>query len=324
MIFPGIASRLKTHGRGGFPSGFERFTVDRIAQDVDAGIFAANTPIYNSKLRPDFDNNPYSMFKTVISGKSWMEHYVNPTAQSGYLPTPTGFANHFRSEVSGWPWNIKYALGTEYWKGISYYMPNDVSMWTNAAIVVMQFKDGSVAGDPSPAISLELAYPGQLNSSSIYRKTPLGGEVQIINHCRGWRWTPANSAVRLAPGMRLDIIVHVVFGEGENGLFEIWLNGTKYPFPGYTSGGTTYDPGDVGTTVIGNYPGFGLRGANSKHGIYALQYKTPTLVSANAAVGHTYTRLLTTDFCTVVRTPSDPDYLSYNAKAAVDTSSFNL
>lgn len=320
--------RVKTSGAVVRPvSGLQRFTVNRLNEDVGAGIFGSDLAVYDGLLRPDIEDNPYCMFKTTIDGKDWLEFFVNPTAEPSYLPTTNGFANHFRSEISPYPWNQKYALGTEYWKGISFHIPAGVVQHVDAHIPIIQFKDGSAGGDPSPAMSIELAYPGQLNSSTIYRKTPLGGEVMMVCDARDskTRWTPPDSEVRLVAGGRLDVIVQVVFNTDGTGLFKTWLNSVHREFPGYTTGGDTFAPGDYGSTVNGDYgPGFGPLGSNPKHGLYCLQYKTPELVAANALVGHNQMRLLTTDWNTVTRTPADWDYLSNNAYNAVDTSRYNL
>jgi hypothetical protein len=323
-----VSSSKKSHAVT--VSGLERFSIDQIHADVGSGIFVSNLAIHNGKLRPDIEDNPYCMFKTTYGGFDWLEFYVNPTAESSYIPTINGYAYHFRSEFSRYPWEIKYALGTEIWIGVSYVIPSDVTAWVSGPISILQVKGSSNGGDAPPAIQLELAYPGQLNSSTIYRKTPLGGEVMMINEARGIRWTPPSSAVRLIPGGRLDVVMQILFEDDDTGFVRFWLNGTRYEFPGYTTGGDTYPAGDYGVTVNSTYAGVGLRGDNPKIGLYCHSNKITTGsagpsddVQTNITAGHTYMRLLITNFNMVTRTPSDPDYLSNNAYNAVDTSTYN-
>jgi hypothetical protein len=316
------SSNIKT----GIPlvTGYNHFSIATIADDVSGGLIS-NMQLHDGLLRPDFDNDPAGMFITSVGGHDWLEYLINPSSPgSPYLPTGSGFANHFRKEISRYPWELKLALQTELWFGQSFYIPASIAQWVGAAVVLFQVKDSSNAeGDPSPAVSLELAYPGQLNSTTIYRKTPLGGEVQMVNSGRDIRWTPPDSAVRLAPGMRLNYVTQIVFNTDGTGLWRNWFNGVQYEFPGYTLSGDVFPGGDYGQTVVGNYPVDGWRSGNPKHGLYHLGFKNPTLVTNNAAAGHTQMRLLTTDFNMVIRTPASPDYLNMNAYHKVDTSSYN-
>jgi hypothetical protein len=310
-------------------SGLTRYSIHKIAEDVAGGI-TSNMAIHDGRLRPDIEDNPNCIFLTEYEGHDWLEFYVDPENPAELLPTRNGYAYHFRSEFSRYPWEIKYALGTELCLGISYVIPDDIEPWVSASISILQVKGSSSGGDATPAIQLDLAYPGQLNSSTIYRKTPLGGEVMIVNGARNIRWTPANSALRFMPGDRLDLILQVLFKDDETGFAKFWINGERYEFPGYTTGGVTYPAGDYGQTVNSTYPTVGPRGDNPKIGLYCHGNKIPTAsagpsddVQENIAAGHTKMRLLISDFNMVERTPEDPDYLSMNFYDQVDTSSYN-
>lgn len=303
-------------------SGLTRYYASIVAEDVSGGMYS-NMQIHNGQLRPDFDNDPNAIFLTSHGGHSWLEHRLNPTLPADRLPTTSG-DHHFRAEISEWPWEIKYDLDTEVWFGKSYYIPDDVEMWTQGGIVIFQVKDSSNgAGGSSPALSIELAYPGQLDSGSvIYQRTPLGGEIQMISEGGNFRWTPADSALRFIPGTRLDYITQVLFKSDGTGIWRNWFNGVQYVFPGYTTGGVTRPPGDSQITAIATYPTVGIKGGNFKSPLYHLGYKHEG--AAEIAEGHTQMRILTTDWKQVVRTPEDWDYLNMNAYDAVDTSGYNL
>ena len=311
--------------KGGRPvSGLTRYRASKIAEDVSGGM-TTNMQIHNGQARPDFDNDPNAAFLTNHNGHNWLEHRLNPNLPSERLPTTSG-DHHFRMEFSEWPWDIKRALGVEIWFGKSYYVPETVNMWTQGAIVLFQAKDSSNASEPartSPVLSVELAYPGQLNSgSNIYQRTPLGGEVQMISLGGNFRWTPADSALRLVPGGRLDYVTHIVAQSDGTGLWENWFNGVKYVFPGYTSGGVPRPAGDNHITAMGEYSGLGVRFPNIKSGLYHLGYKHEGI--QEIAAGHTQMRVLTTDWNEVVRTSNDWDYLNPNGYNAVDTSGYNI
>lgn len=305
-------------------TGLQRFNINTIAADV-AGGMVSNMAIDGGRLRPDFDNDPNALFLTTLGGHTWLEHRLNPTLPADRLPTTSG-DHHFRIEISEYPWNIKRALGTEIWFGKSYYVPDTVTQWTQGAIVIFQAKDSSDASEPAkttPVLSVEIAYPGQMaHGSDPLRQTPLGGEPILVALGKDSRWTPIG-APRLAPGMRLDFVTHIVAQADGTGLWENWFNGVKYVFPGYTSGGVERTPGDSQITAMGEYPSVGVKFPNIKSGLYHLGYKHATEGAAEIAAGHTQMRVLTTNWNLVVRNSSDWDYMNSNGYAAVDTSSYN-
>jgi hypothetical protein len=198
-------------------------------------------------------------------------------------------------------------------------------MWTQGALVIFQAKDSSNASEPAkttPVLSLEIAYPGQMaHGSDPLRQTPLGGEPVLVALGKDSRWTPGG-APRLYPGgPKFTYTTHIIAQSDGTGLWENWFNGTKYVFPGYTSGGVERTPGDSQITAMGEYPGVGIRFPNIKSGLYHLGYKHEG--AAEIAAGHTQMRILSPNYNVVIRTPSDWDYMNNNGYAAVDTSSYN-
>jgi hypothetical protein len=321
-FFQAIANAGKVKGARPV-SGLQRFNINTIAADV-AGGMVTNMQLHNGELRPDFDNDPNALFLTSYGGHTWLEHRLNPTLPADRFPTTEG-DHHYRIEISEYPWNIQRPLGVEIWFSKSYFVLPTVTQWTQGALVIFQAKDSSDSTNPetsSPVLSLEIAYPGQLaHGSDPLRQTPLGGEPIFVGLGKDTRWTPIG-APRLAPGMRLDYVTHIVAQADGTGLWENWLNGVKYVFPGYTSGGVERPAGDNQITAMGTYEGLGTRFPNIKSGLYHLGYKHEG--AAEIAAGHTQMRLLTTNWNMMVRTSDHWDYMNNNGYAAVDTSNYNI
>jgi hypothetical protein len=297
----------------------DRFLVSTLGPMVNGGIFAPNTAIYDSKLRPDLDNDPYSISTVTRGGFPWVKYHVNPISPALYLPGSADW--HFRAEISRYPWLQLYPVGTEIWLGISYEMDALVNPNWKTGLSIFQVHGGSTGGNDSPSVAIEVAYKNQLNTpGNIYRQTLLGGEIQIVNTCRGLRWSPPNGAVRLMPGGRLDMVIQLVYGVNSAGLFRVWLNDTYYPFPGYDA----IPSGDVGTTVNSVNPGTGLYyGGNCKIGLYHHGFKSQGGYDANIAAGHSWCSIYGSSWNMMTRTAASPDYLQMNAYNLVSTSNYN-
>lgn len=279
----------------------------------------------NSKLRADMNYQTNGLSIVERSGKKWLKSYVNPRE----LPAPhssTGYDFHFRSEFTEWPWPINGPLDTEEWLGFSYIVPDD---WVQpvTSFNILQYHptglpEAPPSGSISPVIALEVAYPGQLNSSTIYRKTPNGGEIQMINNAKRERWVhPA--APRWVAGQRLDFVLHIISSTGSSGLFETYLNGVKLFHTGFTTSGTYYPPGNTGSTVFDSSNGFTskLWQPNWKLGLYHHALKDNSDVEANEAVGHNSASAYISIVKRIRRFKYHPEYRQ-DAFHLVDTSSY--
>jgi hypothetical protein len=279
------------------------------------------TKFCNGKLRACVAYYPYGIMKQVKNGLPRVRFYVKPTAPSSFLVN-TLYPYHHRAEITRYPWTLNHPCGTEEWIGFSYIFPTAAEGFTQnrSPVSIYQNHSGRLLGrtvDP-PALQLEIAYPGQLkNYADPYYQTPLGGEIMIINNVRGIRYVAPG--VRVVAGARLDIVMQIVYGLGDEGLFNVWINGKLMPF----LGNSKVAAGNVGSTV---WPpllsGLLPVGGNSKLGLYHHQLRFEEYVTLNAKYGHTNMQMWMTDWNDVFRQPGDWDYKSTNAFSAVDTSTY--
>lgn len=240
----------------------------------------------NDKLRSSTAYDPFG--KTIVDGK--MRFIVD--SQVPVDPAISSAKYHYRAEFTEWPWNINLPEGTEQWVGWSYYFPNDYVLPVNPVSI---FQNHAAGTYPYPIFQLEIARPGQLSGA-------LGGEIQVINNTL----TPSFrklTTVRPMPGDRLDVVIHVVYGLGNKGLLQIWLNGQKVH--------------DVVSSTV--YPAPENWGGNNKWGIYHHAWRNPTSVEQSIAAGHTKFELFMGNLRQITRAPGDADYL-FNYKTAVDPS----
>lgn len=291
-------------------TGLTRFKASDLA--IPSGGLSDGTKFYKNKLRANVAYYPYSVMKENKDGIDRVRFYIKPTEPEKYL-VGTPYPYHFRAEFSRYPWRINHPLGTEEWVGFSYIFPTKEESFRQSQTPVSIYQNHDGVSGNSPAFQIEIAYPGQLASSSKpYYNTPLGGELMIINQVRGIRWVVPN--VRVVAGARLDIIIQVVYGLGNDGLLNIWINGKLQTWPG----NATVPAGNVGSTVWPN----SRVGGNSKFGLYHHMLRTKEGVDKNYSKGHSHMRMWMTDWNDVFRKPGDWDYKNQNAYSAVNTASY--
>lgn len=293
-------------------TGLTRFKVANL--NIPSGGLVDGQRFYSDKsLRANNSYYPYAIMKTVHDGRDRLRFYVKPTAPT-YCLVGTQYPYHHRAEFTRYPWLISLPYKTEEWIGFSYIFPTSGFTQNRTPVSIYQNHAGrtSAAVHP-PAFYMEIAWPGQLrNSLDPYYYTPLGGEIMIINAVRGFRWVVPG--VRVKAGARLDIVMQIVYGVGNDGLLNIWINGKLMTFPG----SKTVPAGNVGSTVWPANP----VGGNSKFGIYHHMLIHKTCVDLNASKGHTNMVMYMTDWNDVFRKPGDWDYKNINAYAAVSTAAY--
>jgi hypothetical protein len=272
-------------------------------------------------LRSNVAYYPYSITKVTKNGLPRMRFYVKPTAPDSYL-TQTSYSYHHRAEFTRYPWKISHPLGTEEWLGFSYIFPTKEEGFTQNQTPVSIYQNhagrvGTQTENP-PALQIEIAYPNQLRSSTYaHYNTPLGGEIMIINQVRGLRFVVPN--VRVVPGARLNFIIQIIYGLGNEGKFNVWVNGVLATWPG----NNTVPAGNSGSTVWPPKLSTDVPvGGNSKLGLYHHQLRYESAVLLNASKGHTNMQMFMTDWNDVIRNPSHWDYKNNNAYSAVDTSTY--
>ena len=222
-----------------------------------------------------FVNTAYDTMGVSIVGDR-MRFNLNPIDPPP--PSDTLSPNNYRSEIRTDPWNIDHPLGTEQWMGWRYYFPDNYVIDSTSPITIYQNHPG-IRG-LSPMIELEIAaferpYPAQ------------GGEIQVVNVNERIVYP-----VRPMAGDSLDVVIHLVYGLGKNGLTQVWLNGELY-----------HDK--IEQTVYTDYPW----GGNNKWGIYHHTfYYSPEDVQSSIDAGAGFMELLMGPLRLMTRTSDHPEY----------------
>jgi len=234
----------------------------------DGGAFAGN-------LFVDVAFDPAGV---TIKGEQ-IRFYVAPS----YPPTPAGGGSphNYRSEIHTMPWEIRHPLGTEQWMGWRYTFGENYVIDPTSPITIFQNHPG-IRGE-SPQFELEIA---ALDDP----RPAIGGEIQIVNAANGDRIV---TPVKPEAGETLDVVIHVVYGEGSKGAMQVWLNGELY-----------YD--EAVSTVYTPYP----FGGNNKWGVYHHTFNdSPTDVEASIAAGSGIVELFMGPLRMITRSTDSPHYL---------------
>ena len=294
-------------------TGLTRFKVADLA--IPSGGLPDGRQFYRSgKLRASTAYNPYGITTVKKDGIDRIRFYVNPSTAATYLNS-TQYSYHHRAEFSRWPWWINHPLGTEEWLGFSYIFPKSSEGFTQnqTPVSIYQNHAGSRSGQTSnpPALQIEIASPKQINSSDPWRGTPNGGELMLINNIRKTRYVVPG--VRVVAGARINIIMQIVYGLGNKGLWNVWVNGKLVSIPVGNIGSTVWPARTSADLVVGG---------NSKLGLYHHRMRYTADVVYNASKGHRRMEAYLTNWNDVIRHPNDWDYKNKNAYNAVNTASY--
>lgn len=200
---------------------------------------------------------------------------INPTP-----PTELDSPYNYRSEIRTRPWNIEHPIGTEQWIGWRYHFGENYKIDPTSPITIYQNHPG--VPDMDPLFELEIA--------AFDRPDPaVGGEIQVVN-------APNNDRVvypvRPLAGQTLDVVVHVIYGRGTEGLLQVWLNGELYYW-------------ERGSTVYAEH----LFGGNNKWGIYHHTFNnSPSDVQASIEAGVESVEILMGNLKMLTRSPGDFEY----------------
>jgi len=141
---------------------------------------------------------------------------VNPTS-----PVPQGWCSssyNYRAEVRESPSDPDHPMGTEQWFGWDYQFDQDYKADQTGHWLMWQVHAGSGAPS-SPQMSLWIASKNMAG----YTNNP--GEIFVINAARdkdNHQYTP--TGITPTAGSKLKIVVHVIFGDEQDGLLQIWIN----------------------------------------------------------------------------------------------------
>lgn len=198
------------------------------------------------------------------------------------LNVPAGAPSDFsyRSEIHTTPWPINHPTGTEQWIGWVYTFGDDYVIDPTSPITIFQNHPG-VHG-LSPQIEIELA---GLNNPSPAQ----GGEIQIVNEAAEDRIV---YPIKPMAGDQLEVVIHVIYGIGSEGLLQVWLNGTLY-----------YN--EKTSTVYADYPW----GGNNKWGVYHHTFNdSASDVESSLDIGAGSVELSMGTLRMLTRTPDDQEY----------------
>ena len=190
-----------------------------------------------------------------------MTFFIDPLSPAGQVWSTESDYN-YRAEISTRPWPVDNPVGTEEWFGWSYTFGNDYVQDSANGFTIFQVHTG--VGGTNPLISLHIA-------SASGAHTDNTGEIEAVNSADP---NPFNTYHRTGiypvAGDKVDIVIHVKWGIGNAGLYEVWLNGIQVLSA-------------VEQTVFTANPVSG----NAKWGIYYSPWRTLTAIQASAAVGVT-------------------------------------
>lgn len=207
-----------------------------------------------------------------------LRFYIDPLSPA--TPAEASSEFNYRSEIHTEPWPINHALGIEQWIGWEYTFGDDYVIDPTSPITIFQNHPG-VRG-LSPQIELELA---ALDSP----RPAQGGEIQVVNEASSDRIL---YPITPEAGDRLQVVIHVIYGLGTDGLLQVWLNDTLY-----------YD--EKTSTVYEDYPW----GGNNKWGIYHHTFNDSAAdVQSSLDIGAGKFELLMGSLKLLTRNPKHPEY----------------
>lgn len=187
-----------------------------------------------------------------------------------------------RAEISTLPWKVNHPpKGTEEWMGWSYTFGNNYKIDEKVQWLFFQAHEGT--NGQNPLLAFWVISDGGAGS-----KVP--GEIHVVNSTESKnKYYPTGIIPRA--GQTVNIVVHVVWGDNNDGLLQVWMNGNK-----------VHDKKE--RTIRASNP----VGGNPKWGIYKWPWRDKSYVDQSAAQGiHTLETYMGT-LRMITRRPGDADY----------------
>ena len=210
---------------------------------------------------------------------------VNPTTPA---VRDCGSANYnYRAEIRDAPDDVDHPLGTEQWWGFDYkfaddYMPDRYNQWLFWQI------HGSFSSPPNPLVSLWIAKENMAGYSNA------AGEIMVVNAAQNsadHSYTPTGIVPKA--GQTLNVVIHIIYGTEENGLYQVWIDGVK-----------VYDEQE--RTVYAEQP----EGGYWKLGIYKWRWKHQSHVTSSASSGISELKTSIGPLRVIKKSPGNPTYLA--------------
>ena len=234
------------------------------------GVAVSNNELY-------IDSECYE--KQVTNYGDQLRFQINPTN-----PTPESWCNqdyNMRAEIRTSPWRVENPLGTEEWFGWSYTFGNDYLIDQHSQWKFFQVYPGP--SGLSPNISLEIIHGSQFNNHD-------AGEIYVVRQGGDKDYHP--TGITPIAGQKLNVVVHVIWGNSSNGLLQVWINDSK-----------VYDE-QASTTTHPETPW----GGNAKWGIYKWPWKKAENVQQSLNQGITKLTTYLGPIRMITRKPGDTDY----------------
>lgn len=221
-----------------------------------------NNECYEKQVTKDGDRLKFTLTPRTPETASWCSRDFN-----------------MRAEISAAPWNVKNPIGTEEWKGWSYTFGDNYIIDQKTPWLFYQVHHG-VGGD-SPQVEFMIAMDGQYGAEA--------GEIIIKNTANNGE--DFLTGIVPTAGQTLDIVTHVIWGDGSNGLLQVWFDGVK-----------VYDK--QVRTVYQHAPW----GGNSKWGIYKWRWANEEGVMNSEEQGITSMESYIGPIRSILRQPGGADY----------------
>ena len=141
---------------------------------------------------------------------------VNPT-----FPSARGWCNYdynYRAEIREHPADVDHPVGTEQWFGWDYTFEDDYKIDQDNPWLFWQIH-GSFSNPSNPMVSLWIA------KTHMAGHTNAAGELFVVNAAvdrNNHQYTPTE--IIPVAGTNLKIVVHVIWGDDTQGLYEVWVN----------------------------------------------------------------------------------------------------
>ena len=211
--------------------------------------------------------------------------YVDPDA-----PAPQGWCNNsfnLRAELLTRPWNVDHPAGTEEWVGWTMRFGDNYKVdnsGTGGNWIFWQVHEGTIGASPLLSMQIDQRSGGGFD----YGELMLSNASQPIGNNNN-----SNYGTNIIPvaGQTLKIVIHVIWGDDSNGLWEVWVDDVlKHSVQGRTV--RAADP----------------VGGNMKFGIYAHKWRNASGVAASLAAGVTEIETFLGPLRIITRRPGDSEY----------------
>lgn len=244
-------------------------------KDITIPEFSGNSVRFsNNELAIDTESNAKAV--TVVGDR--LRFSLSPTQP----PMADWYSKdyHMRAEIRTAPWPIRNPSGTEEWFGWSLTIGKDYVIDQNCEWLFFQVHNGVVG--MSPHVELMIINGKQHEGRG-------AGEIYVVNNGNYPDYHPTGIVPKA--GDQLDIVVHAVWGDASNGLFQVWINGD-----------VVYDKQVA--TIYPKHPWAG----NAKWGIYKWPWNEEDRVKQSLAQGATHLETFMGPLRMITRKPGDPDY----------------